>query len=70
MNSVTRSPLVLYQLMKVHKTLYDMWSEVHTPLVHMEVYDYEAYARREALNSLDLKIEMCYLVGEPIKHFG
>ena len=47
-----------------------MLSGIHSSLVHMEVYDYEAYARHEMLDNLELRIEMCYLIGEPIKKFG
>lgn len=62
MNSVTRF-LGLAPTKKVYETPYKMWRMVYSSLSHTEVYDYEVYARHEAINNLELKIETCYLIG-------
>lgn len=42
-----------------------MWSIFYFLLAYIEVYDYEVYALRETPNSIELRIEMCYLTRCP-----
>ena len=54
----------------VEETIYEMWNRIHSSLAHMEVYDYEAYDHHEAHDNIELRIEICYIFGQPIKNFG